>query len=226
MSNITTLDDILSPKDPRMKHINLFLNITDYESFLEALYYAIEKIVMVNLEKSKSNLPKDENHISDIIVGQLYGLNYDASREESSNGNVDVTVKFAEFIWLAEAKIFNSNPYLLEGFKQLASRYSTASNLEANKGAYLIYNFRANTKELIDSYKAYSLAQLPPDFPDYQVKDCPVHPLRFFSTHTEAGSGLEYQIKHIPFTFYFDPVDKSGITSKPGRDKKNTGSSN
>lgn len=218
----TTLEDILSPIDPRMKHINLFLNITDHDSFLEALYYAIEKIVMVHLEKSKSNLPKDENHISDVIVGQLYGLNYDASREESSNGNVDVTVKFSEFIWLAEAKIFNSNPVLLEGFKQLASRYSTASNLEANKGAYLIYNFRADTKKLIDSYKAYSVTELSKDFPDYRTEDCPAHPLRFYSTHTEISSGLQYRIKHIPFTFYFDPVDKSGIASKPGRDKKNS----
>lgn len=221
MGETKTLAYYMGMSDPRFIHTTMHENIKDYSSFVDSLYYAIENIILVNLESKRNSIVADENQISEFIVLSLYCLKYDATRETSNNGNVDITVKLGEYTWLGEAKIFHDNSRLMDGFRQLTTRYSTASNLNANQGGYLIYNFRAGTKRLIDSYKAVSKIQFEIEFDDFKITDCKAHPLRHYTSHNETSSGLKYTVKHIPFSFHFDPQDKSGKTSKDSRDEKN-----
>lgn len=218
MSSNITLYDFMASTDPRVVHSNLLLNASkDQESFIKALYYAIENIVQVKIEATKDRLSSDEELISDLIATLLYGLNYNATRETKSNGSVDITVELGCFTWLCETKILNSNSYIVDGFRQLVDRYSNAGNLNANKGGYFIYNFQPNTNAAVVSYKAYSQKELVKDFPDYSLTDSE-HPLRFFTTCSEPDSGLPYEVKHFAFSFHYDPRDKSGKKSKVNRD--------
>lgn len=216
MENSVSLQRILSSGDPRMIHLNLLENISNYNDFIEALHYALENLVIVKLEEKKNILEKhkDEVLISAMITENLNNLFYEAVNEARNNGAVDITVSKGIHKWLGEAKIYYDNPSLIEGFRQLSSRYSNASNINANQGGFLIYNFRPNTKNLIDIYKKIATPILSEEFSNFNYYDCDVHPLRFYSSHIEESSGLTYTVKHFPISLNFNPIDKSGLNRK------------
>lgn len=221
MSESKSLKDYTGITDPRFVHTEMMLKISGYESFVETVHYAIEKIVVTRLEMSKHHIIPDEEQISDKVVDILYAMNYNATRESSNNGNVDVTVELGEYKWLAEAKIYNSNPYLRDGYRQLTTRYSLGSSYENNYGGFLIYNFRPSTKTLLEDYKKKTLPIFSGEYKNFEIEDCKDHPLRFITKHVDEASGLNCSVKHIPFNFYFEPKDKSGLISTPNRIQTN-----
>lgn len=221
MRETKTLKDFMSNGDPRFIHNGMLLDIDSYDSFVECIHYAFDKIIVRNLESSKNLIIEDEDQISDRIVEMLYALNYTASRESSNNGNVDVTVALNEYVWLAEAKIYNSNPYLMDGFRQLTTRYASSSSKDYNKGGFLIYNFRAKTKQLLDTYRTESKLIFESEYTAFSQHDSASRLLWFYTKHEEQSAGLEYTVKHIPFSFFFEPKDKSGRKSNANRKKRN-----
>lgn len=219
MSDSLSLRDFIALKDPRYIHGGLFLSINNYDSFVESVQYAIQSIIQPKLEATKHTITKDENHVSDQIVNLLHCLNYNATRETSSNGNVDVTVELMGYFWIAEAKIYRDITRLIDGFRQISTRYATISDVN-NKGGFLIYNFDPNTKLIMDNFKTSILDIMSSELDDFKVSDFESCCLRFYSSHTDVSTGLNSQIKHLPFSFHFNPTDASGVRSKKGRDQK------
>jgi hypothetical protein len=127
---------------------------------------------------------------------------------------VDITVVWGEFKWLGEAKIYRDNSVLMDGFRQLATRYATVNSSGNSFGGYLIYNFRADTLTLLNDYKLKSEAKFKTEFTDFSITDSDEDMLQFSTKHRDKATGLYYCVQHIPFSFFFEPNDKSARNSQ------------
>jgi hypothetical protein len=106
------------------------------------------------------------------------------------------------FLWLGEAKIHQSYDWLLKGFQQLDTRYSTALPGQ-DVGGLIIYCKQPRVDRVMNRWADY----LQEHRQDVSVTECVSHPLVRRSTHAHASTGLMFKIRHVPISLYFDPAD-------------------
>ena len=190
------------------------LKCNSYESFIEMLYIDLETIIRM-LERAAALRQKDgEDRLSSEIINIFDGLGYQSSHDPFINGHSDIVVAFKEYTWIGEAKIHKDYNYLVEGFKQLCTRYSTGSE-DDNQGALIFYVKGNNALDVVTNWKDHLQKET---FKNLSISDCSSKKkLSFFSTHTHDKSGLDYKVRHLAIILGFDPQDKSAKKKKSTR---------
>lgn len=151
------------------------------------------------LEKDSKNLGGlNEDGLSTVLAGFVNGTNIlTVTREESSNGHVDLTFKAAlckpPREVLGEAKIFKYYNWHESGLSQLVNRYSTGRE---DRGLLLEYVKKPGIKDHMGKLRS----QLDKKKPCNQVTDCSDHEnvtrWSFCSKHTHS-SGEEIEVWHF-----------------------------
>lgn len=180
--------------------------VSSYEGFISVLYKELDSIIQT-LQKNRELRQKDgEDRLTLDIVNLLSQAGYNASHETKIGGHVDIIVNFRKFIWFGEAKIHSSYPYLLKGFKQLCTRYTTGDINQDNGGILIYIKKQKNASEIMKRWGQYLSDQ---NLDGYSSTPCPIRPLAFFSTHVHDVSGTPFKIRHMPVLLHFDPQDRS-----------------
>lgn len=171
----------------------------DGEAFISRLYLELSSIIR-DIEQSAQYRQNDsEDRITVDIVHMLHRAGYDASHDTDSRGHIDLRVKSGTFIWLGEAKIHRDYNWLLDGLKQLHTRYSTGRE---DGSGLLIYIKGSNAKAVMDEWRkrleAGNECNLKETSDDSEK-------LTFWSLHQHEGSGLDITTKHIGVSLYYNP---------------------
>lgn len=185
--------------------------VNSYDKFLTILYKDIDSVI-AKIQANRELRENDgEDRLTIDIVNLLEERGYNASHDKKTGGHVDITVQLKNFTWFGEAKIHkDSYDYLLEGFKQLCTRYTTG-DVNQDNGGLIFYIFQANVKRVMERWEKYLSEQ---KLPDYKYIECQQRPLAFFSEHIHDVSGRLFTIRHIPVMLHFNPKDKSGLKRK------------
>lgn len=180
------------------------LLIKNYQDFINRLYVNIDKIIS-ELQKNPEILQHDsEDRLSISIKSSLNSMGYKASHDQKIGGHCDLIVEGRyNWIWIGEAKIYNGYQYLMKGFNQLTTRYSTG-DLNQNHGGLIIYIKKLNAAEIMnkwgDTLKEEGITN---------ISDCNIRPkLSFYSQHLHERSGLNFHVRHMAVMLGFEPKDK------------------
>jgi HEAT repeats/NACHT domain len=174
------------------------------------LYKDIDRVIY-QIERNPELRQQDgEDRLTIEIVGSLRSSGYSANHDCKIGGHVDLTVEQDNLVWLGEAKIYQDNNYLWEGFLQLTTRYSTGDTNQ-NSGGLLIYIFDENANSIMEKWQHYLLSK---SLPDYSYKPCKMRSLAFISSHRHERSGDLFHVRHMPVLLHFAPTDKSARRRK------------
>lgn len=167
--------------------------------FISRLYQEIADIVQ-NIEQTAHRREEDdEDRITSDIILLLRQTGYDATHDTENRGHPDIRIRNKQFIWLGEAKIHRDYDWLLDGLKQLHTRYLTGR--EEGSGI-LIYIKGANAKKVMDEWrKRLDTGN------ECNLKETSngSEKLTFWSLHQHVGSGLDIRTKHIGVSLYYKP---------------------
>ena len=161
--------------------------------------YEISSIVR-DLEESAQYRKNDsEDRITVDIVHMLHRAGYDATHDTDSRGHIDLRVKNGAFIWLGEAKIHKGYDWILEGLKQLHTRYSTGKE---DGSGILIYIKGSNARAVMEEWRKRLEAGNECHLKETRDGS---EKLTFWSLHQHEGSGLEISTKHIGISLFYNP---------------------
>jgi len=113
-------------------------NLGFEDDLIRNLYKDIDKVISQIQENPGVRQQDNEDRLTIEIVDQLRSLGHEASHDTKIGGHADIVVRKNDFLWLGEAKIYQHNNNLWEGFLQLLTRYSTGDFNQEN-GGLLIY---------------------------------------------------------------------------------------
>lgn len=178
--------------------------VQTYDEFLELLYKQID-LSIDELQSNAELLRKDgEDRLTVSIKSILKAKGFDVTHDEKHRGHCDLLVKLNSFRWIGEAKIHHDYDYLLKGFNQLCTRYSTGDTNQ-NSGGMIIYIKGKDAKTVMDSWNKRIVEE---KFTEFSSKPCPKRELNFLSSHLHGTSGLSFNVRHMPVLLHFDPQDK------------------
>ncbi|PRY63485.1 hypothetical protein B0H98_10880 [Vreelandella songnenensis] len=150
------------------------------------------------------------------------------ARPATAGGNADIVIEHlsGDFTIICESKILGEIPnstskyynnHLLEGMKQLVTRYSTAT-VGQDHCILLIFCFAPMMRDAIDKWKQYFFDKSKngtdddkkhfKNLGDYNFVSY-VGQRGFFTSHTHHSSGYPVKVRHVPVCLYHQPVDKS-----------------
>lgn len=190
---------------PSLINLDLLLLIEpDHAAFVRLVEKAIDWIAQELSRNPELHKDQTEDELTIQVVNMLKAMTFTASHDTKVGGHCDVSVEYKfELLWLAEAKIFDSDySWLFKGFQQLNSRYSTG-NPDQNAGGMIIYSFKERVDRMMVRWSEY----LETNLPGIVVKVCPDNVLCRRSSHTHIRTGLPYKVRHVPISLYFKPED-------------------
>ncbi|GKX58555.1 hypothetical protein [Leminorella grimontii] len=191
--------------DKNTRHFLGQLLCSSYEEFLDLLYKDMSECIELMEEDPKVRLHDGEDRLTTDVISFFKAKGYQASHDEMIGGHSDVVIRFKGYMWLGEAKIHSSYSYLMQGFSQLCTRYSSGTSNNCN-GGLLIYIRNNDAASVIAEWnnRLNSVG-----LPNYIYSDCENRQgLSFYSQHTHSRSGLPYKVKHMGIVLGFDPQDK------------------
>jgi hypothetical protein len=184
-----------------------FVLVRTHEEFLSVLYRNIDKCIKLMEEDPSIRQDDGEDRLTDDFKLFLRAKGYQATHDEKIGGHCDLVVRQHDkpYVWLGEAKVYDGCAYLMQGFNQLCTRYSSGAT-DTNQGGLLIYIRHAKAASILVKWQE-RLAEC--DLADYDAQDCPSRPkLAFFSTHCHESSGLPFRVRHMAVILHFQPQDK------------------
>jgi hypothetical protein len=181
----------------------LMMFASSHEERLEAVNQAIDWIVLEHSKTRQHRQGRSEDGLSIDVVTELKAIGFAASHDTQYGGHCDIVIEARDgFLWIGEAKIHKDYDWLLKGFQQLDTRYSTGLPGQ-DAGGIIIYYFGQNLTNVMATWQD----RLVEARPDVQVTVCPINPLVRNSIHTHKNSGLPFRIRHTPISLYFKPED-------------------
>jgi len=197
---------ILANSSPSAKIFYDDLLCNSYDDFVRCVYNNLEDCISIIEEDAKVRAKDGEDRLSTEIITFFKGRGYLASRDEMiKGGHTDLVLKKNNFKWLGEAKIHKGYDYLVKGFQQLCTRYSSGTE-SCSQGALIIYIRTQDAKSVIDKWKEKIEGE---SLPEFSSEECEIRKkLSFYTTHKHVSSGLPYKVKHIAVVLHFDPKDK------------------
>ena len=167
--------------------------------FISRLYKELADIVRDIEETAHYRQDDLEDRITSEIVIMLHRAGFEATHDTDSRGHIDIRVKNKTFVWLGEAKIHRDYDWLLDGLKQLHTRYTTGKE---DGSGLLIYIKVANAKSVMDEWRRRL----------ENGNECGLkktednnEKLTFWSIHQHTSSGLDIHTKHIGVSLYYKP---------------------
>jgi len=172
---------------------------SDNKMFAKRLYQELDDIIKSLEETAHLRDNDSEDKLTSDIVLLLRQTGYEASHDKDTRGHVDMRVEKNSFIWIGEAKIHRSYDWLLEGLKQLLTRYSTGKE---DGFGLLIYIRNANAKAVMEEWR--KRLEKGNECNLKETNDG-LEKLTFWSLHQHEGSGLDISTKHIGVSLYYNP---------------------
>ncbi|MGL3104850.1 hypothetical protein [Bradyrhizobium sp. BR 1432] len=170
---------------------------------LSAVNRAIDWIVLEHSKTRQHRQGRGEDALSIDIVTDLKALGFQASHDTQYGGHCDIIIEARDgFLWIGEAKIHDSYDWLLKGFQQLDTRYSTGLPGQ-DAGGMIIYFFGQNLLGMMKKW----CERLSEARPDVEISQCAANPLILNTHHVHKGSGLPFRVRHTPINLYFKPED-------------------
>lgn len=198
--------------------------VSTYDDFLDVLYDDL-KLVFERLEENPQDfLDESEDATTKRMADMLWAMQYTASHNRASGGNVDLTVEITRmnFKWIAEAKKFSSVSDMRAGYLQLSTRYRPSMGANGVMyGGMIGYLRKSNAA----AHMARWRATLPTvsGAENSVLSDCTRrHKLAFQSEHSHQDFGVPLRVWHNCIVLAFNPQDKSGLAAK--RYRKDPGS--
>ena len=184
--------------------------LASYAQFCETVETRIYD-AMVHLENNKKSFSLlGEDALTAIIATGLAMSGLDADHDTNRNGHADLLVKRGRFEWLGEAKLENGPAYSMEGFRQLADRYTTGRPL-ASRGGLLLYSQKGNKTQVMKDWFDHLKANYESEVTVGEL--CPVT-LSQTTLHQHKDTGTDYTTRHFVVSFYENPTDKSARNRK------------
>lgn len=131
--------------------INLELLLEpDQEKMLSLVNDGIDYVSQLMGRNPELKQEHSEDELTIELIANLSCMGFDASHETKIGGHCDIVIKGDDnFIWLGEAKKFDQDyGWLLAGFQQLNTRYSTGSVGQRN-GGIIVYVFDPRTDRIL-----------------------------------------------------------------------------
>jgi hypothetical protein len=194
----------LAPAPPFAISIR-FMFAASYDDFADAVEEGLEWCVTEMQRNPQTRRDLEEDQLTMDIIEKLRAMSITASHDTMIGGHSDVVIEGRNgFLWLGEAKIHKSYDWILSGFDQLFTRYSTGSNNE-NRGGIIIY---IKGKNVLNTMSEWS-DHLKKNRPSVTISSCPRNTLVLVSDSPHERSGLPFRIRHIPVSLYFAPAKKA-----------------
>jgi len=177
----------------------------DHEARLRHVEAAIDWIAQEHAKTPQHRHKRDEDELTTDLITDLKAMGFDASHDKDYGGHADIVIEAREnFLWLAEAKIHRDYAWLLKGFQQLDTRYSTGLPGQ-DTGSLIIYCKRRRVDLVMDRW----CEELARARPDVSITVCAENPLIRRSSHRHERTGLLFRVRHVPISIYFKPDDRS-----------------
>ncbi len=177
---------------------------TTHSDRVSCVEEAIDWIGQEHTKTRQHRQDRGEDALTVDIITDLRAMGFDASHDKDYGGHGDIVVEGRDqFLWIGEAKIHSSYDWLLKGFQQLDTRYSTGLPGQEN-GGLIIYCKGPRADEVLVKWMEY----LKENRPDVEIDPVEDQPLIRRSKHVHLATGRLFKVKHIPISLYFEPKDK------------------
>jgi hypothetical protein len=176
---------------------------SNHKERLSCVNDAIDWIIQEHTKTRQHRQGRGEDALSIDIVTELKALGFDASHDTQYGGHCDIVIEArGNFLWLGEAKVHDAYDWLLKGFQQLDTRYSTGIPGQ-DAGGLIIYYFGQDLANVMQIWEQ----RLARARPDVQISICKNNPLIRNSVHIHKNSGLPFHVRHTPVNLHFKPED-------------------
>lgn len=176
-----------------------------YQAFADIVEAAVDWALKQLAQNPKDCQPRSENSLTESVVAALRGMGFQTEFDGTVGGHCDIIVRYGTlYSWLGEAKIYSSYTWLLKGYLQLSTRYSTGLENEG-RGGMLIY-FKSpdvagtmkNWAAALGAYKGKSRREI-----TVQQLASPVNGI--LSSQSHKRTDRNYVVKHFPVALHWDP---------------------
>lgn len=125
---------------------------TTTEDRVRAIECAIDSAAMEINDDRKDLQKESEDALTSHIKTHLKAMGFRATHDTGSGGHPDLVVQdIGNFQWVAEAKIYRGNEWLLQGFDQLYQRY--ISGIDGRRhGELIVFCYRENVDEVLENW--------------------------------------------------------------------------
>lgn len=206
----------LAKRDVFVRNAIRRIMVSTYDDFLDVLYDDL-KLVIERLEENPQDfLDESEDATTKRLADMLWAMQYTASHNRASGGNVDLTVEITRmnFKWIAEAKKFASVSDMRAGYLQLSTRYRPSMGTNGVMyGGMIGYirtpNAAAHMTRWRKTLPTVSGAE------STVLSDCARrYALAFQSEHAHKDFGVPLRVWHNCVVLTFSPQDKSGRSAQ------------
>lgn len=174
-----------------------------YSTFVATLEKALDWVIQELAKNPQLYQNKGEDSITEAIIIPLKGMGFAASHDTHIGGHGDIVIEgIRDFLWLGEAKVHKDYDWLLKGFNQLSTRYSTGSSNQ-NHGGMIIYSFNKRTDHMMEKWGKTLLSGVA----GVACTPCDSPVNAFRSIHIHERTGVPYNVRHVPVSLYFSPQD-------------------
>ncbi|WP_441230064.1 hypothetical protein AB7828_10105 [Tardiphaga sp. 215_C5_N2_1] len=199
---MATLKAMFGHSTPDRIKFDLIFSATHAER-LACVNDAIDWVVQEHTKTRQHRQERGEDALTIDIVTDLKAMGFDASHDTQYGGHCDIVIESKDnFLWLGEAKVHSGYDWLLKGFQQLDTRYSTGLPGQ-DHGGMIIYFFGQDLLGVMNKWEEYLVAKRP----DVAVTACNKSPLIRNSVHAHERTGLPFHVRHTPINLYFKPND-------------------
>jgi hypothetical protein len=171
------------------------------ETRVHAVEEAIDYIAQEMVKVRHAYQDKSEDELTIYIIGYLKSMGFRASHDTQYGGHCDIVVEGPdEFLWLAEAKKHSAYPWLIDGIKQLTTRYATGLRSQ-DAGDLLIYHYGQRADLMITEWESH----LRRAYPSLRIERCERNDQVIRSVHLHDGTGRPFKVRHVTIPLYFSP---------------------
>lgn len=144
-----------------------------------------------------------EDELTLELVSALNYMGFNAHHETKIGGHCDIVVRGPmNFLWLAEAKKFDSDyQWLIDGFNQLCTRYSTGGVNQCH-GGLIIYVYIPRTDRVLIRWAD----RLRKDIEDIAVDHTQATTGRITSVHPHQRTGANFHVRHVAISLLWKPA--------------------
>ncbi|GGE32383.1 hypothetical protein GCM10007276_07050 [Agaricicola taiwanensis] len=154
--------------------------------------------ILVENRHLKQKRSEDELTIDLVMMLQAQGV--DATHDTQIGGHCDIVIRgYFGFLWIGESKLGTDYNWILKGYEQLDTRYSTGLEGQ-DTGSMLIFSYRKNSASMFSRW----LKHLKSNRSDVSIIE---NDNDTVSIHKHEGTERPFTVRHILVSLYWKPMD-------------------
>ncbi|WP_148042987.1 hypothetical protein [Methylocystis hirsuta] len=170
----------------------------------ECVRRAVDDIIKDMCKYRQLQQDKSEDELSIFVVLSLKRMGFLAAHDTQFGGHCDITVEDDDnYLWIAESKKHETYDWLLKGFHQLLTRYTTGLYGQ-DQGDIIIFVYQKDALTVLKKWREHLIQNCS----EGDIKEIDENNLCFFSDHPHNGSGRLMTVRHFVVPLYFSPQDK------------------